>query len=239
MLRKIGKWAPYMLFVTLLLGVLAMPARAVFDNALVNDKTDMKYNVSGTECYVSWNFGFTIFVKYVNLTHAFGNLTYWDSNADPEQYKLLPNGDNISLSIYVIRSVTDWKLLPNINNITPSQLLEHWNSTYVNTGDTGLYEDTTRNTVSINFTLWTGDVWQNFRIAWDNDTGVLVEYKLVQTHPTDLQFSGTWSITLIETSLWGITTEGIPGYPIGILLITGVAGIYGVFLSKKHRRCTN
>ncbi len=241
MLRKIGKWVTITLFVSLALAAVAAPARGIFSNSQVKVGTELKYGVVGTECYVSWNFGIFMNVTYTNETHAFGNIT--DTSND---HVLLQNGANISLSIFVIRNVTDWNSRPNINNISTSQMLENWDTTHVNPADTGVYEDVTRNTVSINFTIQTtapqpgaGVVSQNLKITWDNDTGVLVEYDLVQTHPSDQQFSGTWSITLAETTLWGISADVIPSYPLEILLLAVATGICGMLVSKKLRRSAN
>ncbi len=246
MLRKIGKWVTITLFLSLVVAVFMTPARGNFDNNIVKtvaegaEGVELKYDVTGTECYVSWNFGIFINVTYVNETHAFGNVT--DTS---DAHNLLPNGKNISLSIFIIRNVTDWHERPNIHNTSDSQLLEHWNDTnYFNAKDSGVYEDVPRDTVSINFTIWTPappggvDVTQNIKIAWDNTTGVLVEYDLVQS-AVDPQFSGSWKVTLAETTLWGITTEAVPAYPLEILLITFAASICGLYLSKKMRRCAS
>ncbi len=243
MLRKIGKWVTITLFLSLVVAVLAVPSRANFSNNEVKVGTELKYDVTGTKCYVSWNFGFFINVTNVNETHAFGKVND-TADDDIDKCQVFPNGDNISLSIYVIRNVTDWEQRPNINNITTSQLLENWDTTHRNLQDSGVYEDTSRSTVSINFTISTnvpgaGEVSQNFKIAWDNTTGVLVEYTLVQTHPSDQQYSGMWSITLAETSLWGIPIGGIPSFPMEILMLAFATGICGVVLSKKMKRCSS
>jgi hypothetical protein len=233
--RKISKWIIVTVFFSLALAAFVTPARGIFDNTRVQVGTELEYDMTGTECYISWNYDIFINMTYTNTTHAFGNITDTSSN-----HLLLQNGENLSLSIFVIRNVTDWAQSPNINNHTTSQMLENWDPTHVNTKDSGVYEDTTRDTVSINFTIITneptaGEVVQNIKIAWDEITGVLVEYDLVQTN-ADPQFSGTWSMTLTETSLWGITPEGVPGYPLEMLLVAFAAGICGVFLSKKVRR---
>ncbi len=244
MLRKIGKckWVMIALFFSLVVAFFAAPARCNFGDTPVEPKAGLKYSVAGTECFVSWNFGFFINVTYVNTTHAFGKVNNTVDDEDLSKNSVIPSGENISLSIFILRSVTDWNERPNINNVSESQLLEHWNATYLNTHDSGVYNDLTRNTVSINYNIWTPappggvDVTQNLKIAWDNDTGVLVEYNLVQS-AVDPQFSGSWSIILAETTLWGISPEIVPGYPIEILLVTFIASICGFYLSKKMRRC--
>ncbi len=244
MLRKICKWVTITLFLSLVIAVFtAPPARCEFDNKWVIKGTEIKYDVTGTECFVSWNFGIFINVTDVNLTHAFG-----DVSDTSDAHNILTNGDNISLSIFVIRNnVSDWKEPPKIHNTTDSQLLEHWNTTYVNFADTGVYEDVTRDTVTINFTIWTPAppggvaVTQNIEISWDNTTGVLVEYGIVQYSAEDPQFSGSWRITLSETNIegWGVSTTNIPSFPIEILLLAFATGICGVILSKKMKRCSS
>ncbi|HMF30375.1 MAG TPA: hypothetical protein VKK79_03110 [Candidatus Lokiarchaeia archaeon] len=233
MQRKRAKWLSFPLFFALILSVTAVPvARATMDNTQVVAGTTLNYSVSGTSAFVSWDFPISILVTYVNDTYAFGNVS---SNNG-----ILQSGENVSLSIFVIRNVMDWHNRPNIHNVTTSQMLEAWDANHLTINSSGIYNDVTRDTVVINFTINATvdgqDAQENFQIAWDHITGVLVEFHLHQTHP-EPEYTGTWDVVLSTTNLWALAGPSIAGYPAFMLAIMSLAGIMsGIFLTKKRWR---
>lgn len=213
---------------------------------MVGDK--MVYEGTSTAAYRMYARSFEIIIEENSTYPIKGMIVFKDNSSN--------NLTNVNLEPFVVRP--QWAAGPEnfpIQNTTQSYMRECWqNSTEKNSvleigiiG--GLFADQERQAVRLSFqynytvpnrlnNTINDFVISNIVYIWDYTFGILLQQMVQINNLNDSSLTGAYNITLTETSLWSLPTEGIPGYPImsvGIFMVSTIT-----FLMKKiNRRMAN
>lgn len=69
---------------------------------------------------------------------------------------------------------------------------------------------------------------------WDQEFGILLKWRITIKNYNDSSMDGYIRGVLQETSLWALSTEGIPGYSLEFLLIGSVLGVAAFVLIQRR-----
>ena len=132
-------------------------------------------------------------------------------------------------------------------NTSQSVIIENWITENLHFGVTGIaYGDLDRNstmlTFSYNYTvedrinpLLLNNVTAKWAYRWDSTLGVLLDSTVDITNHNDSALNGRIAMILQYTSLWGISTDSVPGYPLEIILTVISVTIAGLFIIIRRR----
>ena len=215
------------------------------NNAEIPNGTRAEYESWATAAYRMYMTPFRITVDNNSSYPLIGSILL-GTNIDED-----PFSDNIRLEPYFVEPVWESGAENSpISNTTHSVMAASWDNTTtssLNIGvQTGIYSDQERSVVELNYThtyetestLNIGENDTNVMNAsyrWDSIFGVLVEYTIVIDNLNDSSLDGSFGVVLETTTLWGLETDVIPGYPLAIFLgMTLLGGLY-VFKKTKNK----
>lgn len=213
---------------------------------MVGDK--MVYEGTSTAAYLMYARSFEIIVEDNSTYPIKGMIIFTDNRSN--------NLTNVNLEPYIVRP--QWAAGPEnfpIQNTTQSYMRECWqNSTEKNSVleigiNGGLFAEQERQAVRLtfqyNYTVpnrlnnsINDSVVASIRYVWDYTFGILLQQHVEISNLNDSSLSGEYTITLKETTLWSLPTEGIPGYPVMIIGIFMISTIT-VIINKIKRRISN
>ncbi len=200
---------------------------------MVGDK--MVYEGTSTAVYRMYARSFEIIIGDNSTYPIKGTFIFTDNRSN--------NLTNVNLEPYVIRP--QWAAGPDnfpIQNTSQSYMRQCWQnstekSSLLEIGiNGGLFAEQERQAVRLNFlynytvpnrinSSLNDSVISNLTYIWDYTFGVLLQQRVEINNLNDSSLNGEYTITLKETSLWSLPTEGIPGYPVMIICVVTVSTI--------------
>ncbi|MHA1340789.1 MAG: hypothetical protein ACTSRZ_12220 [Promethearchaeota archaeon] len=187
----------------------------------------IKYSWKGTKAYIPYAAS-SIYVVVVNASNPDNIIINITRNLNGDAEDVL--NESISAGTYILNNNTltyNWSVCPN-NIADPSEIRNHWNETYLN-NISEVYYDVKRETIELKYeqnNIVLGGYNHNISVrwVWDKYTGVLLNNTVYFNNLDDPALSGSLEQYLDETSLWSLTTGGIPGFNIFYLLISSLMG---------------
>jgi hypothetical protein len=204
----------------------------------------LKYQGSSTAAYRMYARSFTITIVDVASSPVKGNITFGSGES-------AVTGENLDIQPYVLNR--GWNATPEVFPIMNSSFsymgLCWQNSTELKSTLEiniigGIFADQERSVVRLNYTYQYEipnrlDGTKNDTVVteqtymWDFAYGILLYQYVDITNLNDTSLTGHYALEMVETSLWALSTEGIPGYPLLAFMIATISTIG--YLSHKNK----
>jgi len=193
------------------------------------------YSFISTGAYIPYGDQVLTF-KVQNLTDA--NNVLIDVLYEVKGTRELLN-ESVSAGWYILNNnslLSSWATCP-LHNITESKIYQYWTLGNIQ-NISEYYNDVARDAIELSYTYDTVLNGNNYSIAvrwvWDYSTGVLLNNSIKFSNQFDYSLSGLYEQFLLETTIWELNPDVIPGFPlVWVLFFTGFTLIIISFLNRK------
>jgi hypothetical protein len=213
----------------------------------INNGTTITYSTDSTAAYrmYSKTFRITVTDNSTQIIKGYLEVHQKDDiwNNKTEEAKLIP----------YIMNTTNWAAGPENcplygKNESRSLLIEQWlpeNLVFDVEGEA--YNDVERILTKFSFTYNytvpnrinssnTDEVTAKWVYKWDKLTGVMLKSEMTIINYNDSSLDGMINTTLTQTSLWGLTTEGIPGFPTEIVTLASIVTLGALYFNLRKQQ---
>jgi len=211
-----------------------LPVKAVeLGDKYVSNGSSVKYSCSASASYRMYAYGMLLNVTDNSTYPMKGTLKFIDKGNETQVGNLVP---------YIIRPESNTTSSPFVGILDAnSPFITAWNSTNVVNTETFSVADDTRRSIYIVFSYTNklssnnNTVHSSCRYRWDMTLGIMLESEINITNVDDYSKSGWIRYTLEETSLWALSTGGIPGYPMEFTFVIAGLSMLGIWFVMKKK----